>query len=660
MRVIYSILIGMMLLIFAAPLFGQDTTNCFLTDFETKYIYAPPPFHDEVKTGDNATVTVTINAGDTLGKVSKYIYGNNANTWMSKLIDQPTLLNNITLLSPNIIRFPGGSSSDVFFWDALTNQPPPGAPDSLVNDVGAKVSKETAGYRYGKNPNTWTCTVDDYYSMLETTMQTGMITINYGFARYGTGQDPVADAAHYAAEWVRYDDGRTKYWEIGNENHGPWEWGWRIDTSKNKDHQPQTISGELYGRHFLVFADSMRKAAEERQAEIYIGAQLLGVDSRSSWNPPERTWNAGVYQQAGDAPDFYIIHSYYTAYNENTPAATILDSAVAGTVNMMRYLKGNTASSGVRMKPIALTEWNIQALGSKKICSYINGMSAAITLGELAKNGYGMAARWDLANGYSNGDDHGMFNQGDEPTNAPKWNPRPAFFYMYYFQKCFGDHIVRTSVTGSSNILAYSSRFASGHEGIVIANKGTTAQVVKLVPEDYGYGDRYYVYSLVGGTDNGDFSQGVYVNDNAPSYQTGGPINVLEEIEALAFSTADEIKFTSPGRSVQYIMLEPGEHTGVNADRSNQIADRFTLDQNYPNPFNPLTTISYSIPQTETVSLKVYDALGREIATLVNNEVKTAGTYNTRFDGVSLSSGIYFYRLQAGSHAMTKKMALIK
>jgi hypothetical protein len=85
----------------------------------------------------------------------------------------------------------------------------------------------------------------------------------------------------------------------------------------------------------------------------------------------------------------------------------------------------------------------------------------------------------------------------------------------------------------------------------------------------------------------------------------------------------------------------------------------FALDQNYPNPFNPSTTISYSVPETEFVTLKVYDVLGNEIASLVNEE-KPAGKYEVDFNGAELSSGIYFYRLQAGSFIETKKMVLMK
>ena len=246
-----------------------------------------------------------------------------------------------------------------------------------------------------------------------------------------------------------------------------------------------------------------------------------------------------------------------------------------------------TAQYKIQMKPLAFTEWNIFASGSKQMSSYINGMHAALTLGQMANQGFSMASRWDLANGYDNGDDMGMFNQGDEPGGSPKWNPRPCFFYMYYFQKFFGDQTVGTSVSGNSNVVAFASRFASGHAGLIVVNKGTTAETAELVPSQFMYGDRIYIYSLTGGTDNGDFSQQVFVNGRGPKYPIGGPIDTLTLIPASAYSTADIIKFPLPARSVQYVLVEPGTHVGVKDKRT--IAQQFKLYQNYPNPFNPVT-----------------------------------------------------------------------
>ena len=85
----------------------------------------------------------------------------------------------------------------------------------------------------------------------------------------------------------------------------------------------------------------------------------------------------------------------------------------------------------------------------------------------------------------------------------------------------------------------------------------------------------------------------------------------------------------------------------------------FILSQNYPNPFNPSTKIKYSIPQTSNVVIKIYDVLGSEVATLVNEE-KSVGTYELNWNAANLSSGVYVYRLQAGSFVQTRKMILLK
>lgn len=86
---------------------------------------------------------------------------------------------------------------------------------------------------------------------------------------------------------------------------------------------------------------------------------------------------------------------------------------------------------------------------------------------------------------------------------------------------------------------------------------------------------------------------------------------------------------------------------------------QFYLYQNYPNPFNPSTSISFSLPTRSFVSLKVFDLIGREVATLVNDE-KSAGTYNVKLDASKLPSGVYFYRLQAGKYSETKKLVLLR
>jgi hypothetical protein len=97
----------------------------------------------------------------------------------------------------------------------------------------------------------------------------------------------------------------------------------------------------------------------------------------------------------------------------------------------------------------------------------------------------------------------------------------------------------------------------------------------------------------------------------------------------------------------------------VTISSSDAVAAEFALEQNYPNPFNPVTTISFSLAERSLVILAVYDLTGREMARLVNEE-RDAGSYAVTFDGGALPTGVYFYRLQAGSFAAVRKLVLMK
>jgi Secretion system C-terminal sorting domain len=85
----------------------------------------------------------------------------------------------------------------------------------------------------------------------------------------------------------------------------------------------------------------------------------------------------------------------------------------------------------------------------------------------------------------------------------------------------------------------------------------------------------------------------------------------------------------------------------------------YNLSQNYPNPFNPATTISFSLPRSENVRIIIYDITGKEVKELVN-EFWPAGNYEINFNANGLSSGVYFYKIQSGEFAQTKRMVLIK
>lgn len=113
----------------------------------------------------------------------------------------------------------------------------------------------------------------------------------------------------------------------------------------------------------------------------------------------------------------------------------------------------------------------------------------------------------------------------------------------------------------------------------------------------------------------------------------------------------------------EYIIEVKGYYTGSKNKRNistNELPKQFSLSQNYPNPFNPSTQINFDIPKTTSVTMIVYDILGREVKRLVNNEIKQAGRHNVQFDASSFASGVYFYRIEAGTFVQAKKMVLVK
>lgn len=124
--------------------------------------------------------------------------------------------------------------------------------------------------------------------------------------------------------------------------------------------------------------------------------------------------------------------------------------------------------------------------------------------------------------------------------------------------------------------------------------------------------------------------------------------NIEKPQLALVDEYSDPSQATSNGVSAKSVELQDVE-----------LITNYTLEDNYPNPFNPATVITYTVPKDGMITLKVYDMLGREVSTLVN-QVQSIGRYEVQFDGSRLASGVYFYRLTSGTYVSTKKMLLMK
>ena len=130
-------------------------------------------------------------------------------------------------------------------------------------------------------------------------------------------------------------------------------------------------------------------------------------------------------------------------------------------------------------------------------------------------------------------------------------------------------------------------------------------------------------------------------------------------IDTLVLSIGINDNYIFAGSNEKGVWRRPLSEMITGVKSKSELPKDFILYQNYPNPFNPVTSIEYRVASTEYVTLKVYDILGREIVTLVNEE-KPAGTYEVKWNAEGLSSGIYFYKLQAADFVQTKKMILLK
>ena len=208
----------------------------------------------------------------------------------------------------------------------------------------------------------------------------------------------------------------------------------------------------------------------------------------------------------------------------------------------------------------------------------------------------------------------------------------------------------------------------------------TFAALIRLKKAYPAFSSPYFTLNASGSV------KSLYINHSSMNVTIIGNFAVTAKSVTVSFQSVGKWYefFAGDSIDVPYVdatfNLQPGEYrlyTSVRIPKASILADvknietiptSFRLDQNYPNPFNPTTIISYQLPAGTHVSLKVYDLLGREVATLVD-EFQNAGTYNSQFSTLptgrqiihsQLTSGVYFYRLQAGNFVQTKKMIVLK
>ena len=200
------------------------------------------------------------------------------------------------------------------------------------------------------------------------------------------------------------------------------------------------------------------------------------------------------------------------------------------------------------------------------------------------------------------------------------------------------------------------------YENIVVANENADGNPG---PDEGTGGNRNYGDILVANTNNTnsttrvDLQDGTHIYhnywfpgmDTIPIYVRTG--DTFESVTGILWYSFSYYKLI-PRKNNDFV----GWVTDVENDLV--LPDEYNLSQNYPNPFNPSTKIEYSLPVEGNVSLKIFNILGQEVRTLINNELTSAGKHTVTFNAINLPTGIYIYRLQAGNYSDVKKMILLK
>lgn len=247
------------------------------------------------------------------------------------------------------------------------------------------------------------------------------------------------------------------------------------------------------------------------------------------------------------------------------------------------------------------------------------------------------------------GQSHGFDLYGGKPFVGEKKNPK---------RENHDNYIVGQLITLKINIAASDAEITPPTLGDLIYNDGDTSnhfngltlrQITMVV-------DNYLTYSTKYPTVNWNLFDTILTRlNNAFSIPYLGIVN-KSPVAITGVQVVDSVWYLRPA---EVLTIDPISYHPTWVDA---VPEKFMLNQNYPNPFNPYTTISFDLPEVSSVTLKVYDMLGREVATILDNELIEEGYQEFIFDGSSISSGVYIYRIivNDGQFKQTKRMLLIK
>ncbi len=583
----------------------------FTDSWTPKNAVIPARFVIKNFSGNNTNVRIDIDPSVIIAKILPTHFANNCSSWMGKKVLTDTIRKkHFKHAGITYMRFPGGNLSNDYFWDG--NIPPVKTDPNFVAVSGTD--------------GAWRLTVDKFLQLCDSLKSEPVFCVNLSLARYYNGSTPVQYAAHYAAEWVRYVKNKgykAKYWEIGNENYGPWQSGYIID----KD----TITGAKYADIFNVIVDSMKSA----DPSIKVGAVILpdddGIKTYSGYN----WWNKYLIPKVIDKADFWIMHEYFTFNSNNLNNITVSD--VLGSVHMikddidkMQISVAKYSGKSGNYLPVAMTEFNLRA-GNKEV-SHLSALFLSQVIGELIANNYGMYDLWDMQNGTrTDGGDMGFVSWND--SELPDGTPRPAFYLYYLLNKIAGDQMIK-AVSDDDSVKVYATSFANGHLGMWITNISEKSKSVSIAPKNFS-GKNVYWYEL---TASSKTSKKVFINGFTNSlYTQGGPLG-YDTISPFSHSCQSISNIDIQPNSINFVIIEKDLSTQVNTHRNiNEISI-------FPNP----SFDNFNLKSNISGKIEVMDIMGRILfAEDFQNE--------TSF-GESLTKGVYLVKISTNKSLQTLKI----
>ena len=571
-------------------LFSQ--LNSFYEDWEPRVLNFPENSLLQNDPTSNSNVTINFNISNILGEILPSHLGTNLTHFLGEsVLNQADFMDNIKGLNNFTFRYPGGNGSNQFFWDG-------NLPSSILNDSQITINDLIDG-------SGWRISPDDFVQILDSVNGKGIIAVNASYARYGTSPNPIQTAASYAANFVRHMNqnlgANIKYWEVGNENYGPWQAGYVV----NGD----TINGSKYGDIFNVFADSMKAA----DPSIKIGAVLFPHDGVYN------DWSKEVLQKVQNTADFLIIHDYFRRKPNpnNVTYQEMLNSIseVQQNVNNVNNMVTSYTNKPSGYFPIAMTEFNSKT-GEREI-SMANAIFISQVLCEQIKNNIGMSLLWSFQNGLdSHGGDHGMTARNS--TVVQNNTPRPVYYVYYYLNKFLGDKLV-FSYSNDPDINCYVSTFSSGEIGMVVINTSQFNKTVEFSATSSFTKDNFYWYEM-NAIDETD--KKIYVNDLTTVNQEGGPD--FNNVPAFYRPVNNNYKFNIKPYSVNFI-ANSNDLTSIKNIKDLEI-------KVYPNPFDESISL---IPNIQYESIIIYDINGKKVLETSENIINTK----------PLKKGIYILKI---------------